>query len=129
MYDTNLLIERLTSVLESLQRIPRRFADIKTPSDFTDTEAGIDRMDAICMILIAVGEEFKSIDRRTDGNLLSRYSNMHWRGVIGVRDFLAHGYFQVNTYQLFNICRDDIPVLIETVKKMIEDLTNGVEDK
>ena len=48
------------------------------------------------MILIAVGEEFKTVDRKTDGNLLSRYPQVNWRGVIGVRDFLAHGYFQVN---------------------------------
>ena len=46
-----------------------------------------------------------------------------WRGVIGVRDFLAHGYFQVNAEQLFGICRDDIPELIRTVRKMIEELS------
>lgn len=79
-------------------------------------------MDAICMILIAVGEEFKAIDRRTNGTLLSRYPEVNWRGVMGVRDFLAHGYFQVNADQLFGICRDDIPLLIETVRKMIEEL-------
>ena len=126
MSDKQLLIERLTIILESLQRIPRRFADINTPADFTETESGIDKMDAICMILIAIGEEFKAIDRKTEGNLLSHYHGVNWRGVIGVRDFLAHGYFQVNADQLFSICRDDIPVLIETVKKMIEDLPNGV---
>ncbi len=126
MFDPQLLIERLTTVLESLQRVPRRFAAIKTPADFTATEDGIDRMDAICMILIAVGEEFKAVDRKTDGKLLGRYPGVNWRGVIGVRDFMAHGYFQVNAEQLFSICQDDIPVLTETVKAMIKDLTNGV---
>ena len=125
MCDTELLIERLTSVLEALERIPRRFADIKTPSDFTDSETGVDRMDAICMTLIAVGEEFKAIDRMTESRLLSRYPGTNWRGVMGVRDFLAHGYFQVNADQLFSICRDDIPGLIETVRTMIQDAKNA----
>lgn len=44
---------------------------------------------------------------------------------MGVRDFLAHGYFQVNTEQLFGICRDDIPPLIAAVRQMIQDLKNG----
>jgi len=123
MYDTELVIERLTSVLEALERIPRRFAEIETPSGFTDTEAGVDRMDAICMILIAVGEEFKAIDRKTESSLLSRYPEVNWRGIMGVRDFLAHGYFQVNVNQLFGICRDDIPALIHTVRKMIDELS------
>ncbi|MDO8588930.1 MAG: DUF86 domain-containing protein [Armatimonadota bacterium] len=123
MSDTQLLAERLSSVLQALERIPRRFAEIKSPSDFTDTDAGIDRMDAICMILIAVGEELKAIDRKTEGILLSRYSDINWRGIIGVRDFLAHGYFQVNAEQLFGICKDDIPALISTIREMIGELS------
>lgn len=122
MYDPELLVERLQTLLEALKRIPRRFADITTPTDFYSSDAGIDRMDAICMILIAAGEEIKSIDRKTEGRLLSRYPGVKWRGAMGVRDVLAHGYFQVNAEQLFDICQNDIPALIETVKTMIGDI-------
>lgn len=122
MYERNILIERLENILEALNRIPRRFAGIDNPDDFIVDEAGIDRMDAICMILIAVGEEFKAIDRKTEGALLSRYPEIKWRGVIGVRDVLAHGYFQVNTEELFRICKDDIPRLIDVVQTMLKDL-------
>jgi uncharacterized protein with HEPN domain len=94
-------------------------------ADFYSSDAGIDRMDAICMILIAVGEELKNIDHKTEGKLLSRYPGVRWRGAMGVRDVLAHGYFQVNAEQLFDICRNDIPALIETVKNMIRDIEHG----
>jgi uncharacterized protein with HEPN domain len=40
----------------------------------------------------------------------------------GRRDVLAHGYFQVNAEQLFDLCRNDIPALIATVKTMIGDI-------
>ena len=122
MYDPELLVEKLQTLLEALERIPRRFADIDSSADFTSSDAGIDRMDAICMILIAAGEEIKNIDSKTEGKLLSRYPDIKWRGVMGVRDVLAHGYFQVNAEQLFAICQKDIPVLIKTVKSMIEDI-------
>ena len=125
MYDPVLLVEKLQTLLEALERIPRRFADITTPSDFVTSNLGVDRMDAICMILIAAGEEIKNIDRKTDGKLLTRYSNIKWRGVMGVRDVLAHAYFQVNAEQLFDICQNDIPSLIETVKIMIDDIEAG----
>ena len=121
MSDTELLIERLTRILQALERLPRRFAGIKSPSDFLATDDGIDRMDAICMMLIAVGEEFKTIDRQTEGKLFSRYPDVKWRGVMGVRDVLAHGYFEVNVEQLFGICRNDVPQLIETVRRMIRE--------
>lgn len=124
MYDQELLVERLETVLEALERIPRRFQGMSCPEDFHVSEGGIDRMDAICMILIAAGEEFKKIDRQTEGKLLSRYP-IDWRGVIGVRDVMAHGYFDVDTEQLFNICRDDVPSLIETLRTIIQDLKRG----
>ena len=126
MYDPELLVERLRTLLEALMRIPRRFADIAAPSDFYANDAGIDRMDAICMILIATGEELKKIDRRTEGKLLSRYPGVRWRGAMGARDVLAHAYFQVNAEALFDICANDIPLLIETVKTMIKDIECGV---
>ena len=77
------------------------------------------------MILVAVGEEFKAIDRKTGGALLGQYPSVDWRGVIGVRDFLAHGYFRIDADLLFAICRDDMPLLIETLHKMIENLEQG----
>lgn len=114
--------ERLEMILDALQRIPRRFSAIEQPSDFYATEDGIDRMDGICMILIAVGEEFKKIDRKTEGKLLGKYPNVKWAGLTGVRNFLSHAYFHVNALQLYDICSNDIPLLIETLKQMIADL-------
>ena len=125
MYDPELLVEKLQTLLEALERIPRRFAGIAAPADFYASDAGIDRMDAICMILIAAGEELKNIDRKTEGKLRSRYPGVGWRGVIGTRDILAHAYFQVNAEQLFDTCRNDVPPLIETVKTMIKDIEDG----
>lgn len=125
MYDSSLLLERLQTVLMALERIPRRCADISQPSDFSADEAGLDRMDAICMILIAVGEEFKSIDKQTEGNLFARYPQVQWRGAMGLRDVLAHGYFDVDTEQLYTICKERIPVLIETIRQMIKDIEHG----
>lgn len=125
MYDAELLVERLKTLLEALERIPRRFAGISTPEDFHSTDDGIDRMDAICMILIAAGEELKHIDRKTDGKLLNLYPEIKWRGAMGVRDVLAHGYFQVNAEQLFDICENDIPEMIEAIKTMITAVEQG----
>jgi uncharacterized protein with HEPN domain len=122
MSDATLLRERLEDVPEALQRIPRRFAVVSSAEYFTLTDDGKDRLDAICMILIAVGEAFKQIDKKTEGKLLARYPGIEWSGVMGVRDVIAHGYFEIDTEEVFNICQTDIPALIGTVRKMLEDL-------
>ena len=122
MYDPALAIEQLEDVLEALDRVPHRFAKIANPEDFLDGEEGQDRLDAICMVLIAVGEAFKHIDRRTASTLLPRYPAIDWHGVMGVRDVIAHGYFDVDIEQVFAICKNDIPLLAATVRQMLKDL-------
>ena len=44
MCDSGLLLERLRTLLEALERIPRRFAGIITPSAFHASDEGIDRV-------------------------------------------------------------------------------------
>jgi uncharacterized protein with HEPN domain len=38
---------------------------------------------------------------------------------------IAHGYFDIDAEQVFNICEKDIPGLIRTVRVMIKDLQDG----
>ncbi len=122
MYNKVFVLEKLENILKSLQHIPRRFDGIENPSDFRKDNEGIDKLDSICMSLIAVGEAFKRIDDKTKGELLKNYPEIEWRGVMGVRDVIAHGYFDVDVEQVFDICQHDIPELILVVERMIGDL-------
>ena len=38
---------------------------------------------------------------------------------------IAHGYFDIDAEQVFNICKKDILELIRTVRVMIKDLQDG----
>ena len=121
MSDPALLCERLGDVLLVLERAARRFAEIGSADDFLRSDEGLERMDAICMVLVATGEAVRRLDRDTSGSLFARYPAVPWSAVKGIRDVLAHGYFDVDAEQIFNICRDDLPVLIATLRRMIAD--------
>jgi uncharacterized protein with HEPN domain len=122
MSEWSLVADCLENVLNALEKILKRFAHVQTVDDFVLNEAGMERLDSICMLLIAVGEAFKHIDRKTCGALLSRYPEIDWAGVKGVRDVIAHEYFDIDAEQIFNICRTDILALHDTVKKMIDEI-------
>ncbi|MGA2798521.1 MAG: HepT-like ribonuclease domain-containing protein [Thermoguttaceae bacterium] len=121
MYDKTLLKEKLIQILEALLKIQRRFSQIKTPADFMRDNRGEDMLDAIAMMLIAVGDNFKKIDKETGGTLLVRYPQIDWQGVKGIRDILAHHYFNINPEVIFNICSDRLPALIENVREMLNE--------
>ncbi len=92
-----------------------------------DSEHGIDMLDGICMMLIAIGESLKHIDKLTENSFLKEYPEVDWQGAKGVRDILSHHYFDLNSEVVFNICNDHMPKMMETVSKMIDDLGSEIE--
>ncbi len=122
MPDMTLLREKLEQIEESLHRIERRFSSIRSPDDFTANEDNLDKLDAIAMMLIAVGESFKKIDLETDGQWLAKYPEIDWHGVIGLRNVLAHDYFDIDPEEIYKICRRDVPQLLSTVQRMLREI-------
>lgn len=119
MYDKNLLKDKLEQISEAVSRIEKRFSAIGTPSDFLTTEANQDKLDAIAMLLIAIGESFKKIDKETKGEFLQKYPHIDWKGIVGVRHVLAHDYFDIDAEEIYKICKHDIPNLRKTLERML----------
>lgn len=123
MYNKELILDVLHQTLEATQRINQRFKKIETVTDFISSEFGLERLDSICMLLMAVGESLKNIDKITNGELLRNYPEIDWKGAKGLRDIIAHQYFNIDAEEIFWVCEKHIPPLLETIKKMIADIT------
>jgi uncharacterized protein with HEPN domain len=122
MSDIPLLREILSQILEGIRRIERRFAGIATAQDFLKEEQNLDRLDAIGMMLIAIGESLKKFERSGGKALMDQHTEIDWKGAKGVRDFLSHHYFDLDAEVVFAICRDRIPQLKETIRAMQSEL-------
>ena len=122
MYDKELVLEVLGQIRTASQTILDRFESIKTVSDFTDSSAGRQKLDSICMLLIAIGESLKKLDKITDASLLTKYSQIDWKKAKGLRDIISHQYFDVNAEAIFDVCETKINILSDTISKIVEDL-------
>jgi uncharacterized protein with HEPN domain len=122
MYNRELVRDIIMQILEATQRIERRFTIIKSSDDFILTDDGIDRLDAICMMLIAVGEALKYLDKITEGKLLANYPEVDWKGAKGIRDIISHHYFDVDAEIVFSVCKERLPLLVTTIRKIQTDL-------
>ena len=65
-----------------------------------------------------VGEAVK----RLPMELRDRYPGVPWKEITGTRDHLSHGYDDVDHQVLWNAVKNDVPVLLATVERMLEDL-------
>jgi hypothetical protein len=50
-------------VKSKMEKIVTRFQPIRRVSDFTDSQAGVEKMDSICMMMIVIGESLKNLDK------------------------------------------------------------------
>ncbi len=122
MYDKELVRDILLQILEATQKISQRFEPIKKVNDFVDSPAGMEKLDSICMLLIAIGESLKNIDKITNETLLVQYPGIDWKGAKGLRDIITHQYFNIDADEIFWVCEKHIPPLAKTIKKIITNL-------
>ncbi len=127
MYDVELVMEILRQIHEAGKRIERRFSPVRHPDDFLANDEGLDRLDAVCMMLIAIGESLKNLDKITSNNLLAKYPEVDWKGAKGVRDMISHHYFDLDAEAVYGICLNDLPSLTAAIEKMIVELSQQVE--
>jgi uncharacterized protein with HEPN domain len=124
MYDRELAIEILHQIVWSAETIQRRFKLIESPEDFLLSDEGLEKLDSICMQLIAMGESLKNLDKITRRTLLPRYTQVEWRDVIRMRDVISHHYFSLDAEVVYNVCANHIDNLAQTVAEMIKELSS-----
>ncbi|MDP8238576.1 MAG: DUF86 domain-containing protein [Candidatus Hatepunaea meridiana] len=122
MFDRELALEILEQIQTASETILTRFKPVKVVSDFTGSPAGMEKLDSICMLLIAIGESLKNLDKITNNTLLSKYPQIDWKRAKGLRDIISHQYFDVNAEAIFGVCETKINPLVQVVTRIIEDI-------
>ena len=99
----------------AIERLQERTKNIQTVDDFLSTPGGMEKLDAACMVLIAIGESIKNLDKVSEGKLLPTYPSIPWKKVMGIRDIMAHHYFEVEADVVFVVINKEL----EPLKKAI----------
>lgn len=123
MSNKELHIQCLNNIRKALLMIEERANVISCMDDFLQTPDGMLRLDAICMNLIALGESVKNFDKITEGKILPLYPNIYWKGIMQIRDKIAHHYFDIDAGIVYTTIKEDIPSLLPTIETMIKDIS------
>ena len=123
MYDKSLVKEIVEQIIEAIETVQERCSYAQCQDDFMDTKEGQEKLDSICMKLIAVGESLKNVDHITDKKLLENYPEIEWKKIKGIRDFISHHYFDLDAEVIFSICQNNIDDLLLTLRNIQKDLS------
>ena len=123
MRDKTLIIESLEQLEQIIENLLESTSNIQNIGELPKSADGILRLNGICMCFIIIGEEVKRIDKYTEKQFLLSYPSIPWENVKGMRDRIAHGYFEIDIDIVYDALKNDIPPLLEVIKQMKSDLS------
>jgi len=105
-------IEFLSDIHEAILRIELYIQHIDYESFLED----IKTQDAVVRNLEIIGEAAKNI---TD-EFKEKHPQILWKDLAGIRDKLIHHYFGVNLEIIWTIIEEDLPLLKEKIRHILE---------
>lgn len=114
----------LNQIKEAILQLQEWNADKSDAEDYFKSAEGMKDLAASCMLITAVGEGFKNVDKLTDFELLPLKPEYPWREVKGIRDKIAHGYFDIDNSIIFEAAKYDLPELLPAIDFFINNLEN-----
>lgn len=71
--------------------------------------------DAVVLNLEIIGEATKHIP----DSVRTKYPEVDWRRIAGLRDVIAHGYFSLNEHVLWDLIENRVPELLSQVQRIL----------
>lgn len=112
-------LEQIKSAIENLLSWNEGIDDMNT---LLMSPGGMQDLAGNCMLIMAVAEGFKKIDKMTDGQLLVIRPEIPWKQVFGLRNRIAHGYFDIDTDIISEVINNDLEPLLAATNFFIENV-------
>ena len=119
MYKKEHVLHLLRKIEQTLKRIIDNSTEIDSYHFYYLTPAGMERLESTCMLLIAIGESIKGVDKLTNKELLPQFPSIDWKGAMGIRDIIAHHYFDLDAEIVYNVVKSNLPEMLVVVGDMI----------
>lgn len=116
------VIDLLNQIKQAIANLREWNESINSEDDYYMSSGGMKNLAASCMLIEAIGESFSRIDKITSSSLLIERNDIPWKDVIGIRNHIAHGYFDIDGGIVFDTVRNDLDSLEEATEFFLEKL-------
>jgi uncharacterized protein with HEPN domain len=103
--------------LEDIVEAIRKIRSYTTSLSFQTFSSDVKTFDAVIRNLEIIGEAIKGVPE----DVRSRYMDVEWKRIAGLRDILIHEYFGVDVEIIWDIIQNKLPVLERQIKQMLEE--------
>ena len=118
--ERDVIIDTLQQIQTSIENLMQWNEGIKDMNVLLSSPGGMQDLAGNCMTIMIIGEGFRKIDKMTDGKLLILRFEIPWRQVFGLRNRIAHGYFDIDIDIISEVIKNDLKPLLEATKFFID---------
>ena len=112
----------LHQIMESIENLMNWNQGISDMNQLLMSPSGMQDLAGNCMTIMAIGEGFRKIDKITEGRFLSLRPEIPWHQVFGLRNRIAHGYFDIDVDIISEVINDDLQQLLKATVFLIDNI-------
>lgn len=116
---SNRIADTLLQIKKAIEQLQDWNKDIQNVDDYYSTPDGMKNLAASCMLIEAIGEGVKQIDKLTQSRLLDERPEIPWQDVIGIRNHIAHGYFDIDGDIVLDVIKNNLDELLAAINYFI----------
>ncbi len=114
------VIDTLHQIKMSIENLLLWNEGIKDMNVLLSSSGGMQDLAGNCMTIMIIGEGFRKIDKMTDGKLLILRPEIPWRQVFGLRNRIAHGYFDIDIDIISEVINNNLKPLLEATEFFLD---------
>ena len=116
---SNRIAGTLLQIKKAIEQLQDWNKDIQNVDDYYSTPEGMKNLAASCMLIEAIGEGVKQIEKLTQSRLLDERPEIPWQDVIGIRNHIANGYFDIDGDIVLDVIKNNLDELLTAINYFI----------
>lgn len=109
----------LNSIYDTIENLIDWNKNIDSADDFYASPGGMQLLAANCTLITAIGEGINRINRLAPEFFNTYFPDIPWVDIIGMRNRIAHGYFELDADIVLDAVKNGIPPLKDAILKAI----------
>ncbi len=117
--NTRLAQETLLNIKRAILMLQEWNEGVESADEWLSSTYGMQKLAGNAMMVEVIGEEVKKVEKRLGTEFLNLRPEIPWREVMGMRNHIAHGYFDINELYVFSVIKNDLSPLLEAIDYLI----------
>jgi len=117
--NTRLAQETLLNIKRAILMLQEWNEGVESADEWLSSTYGMQKLAGNAMMIEVIGEEVKKVEKRLGTEFLNLRPEIPWREVMGMRNHIAHGYFDINELYVFSVIQNDLAPLLEAIDYLI----------